>query len=110
VSKYKEPLPIGLYLYRFDHSMAALGYRDVGLNADWANSAWLLAGAMDGSGQLVLFENEDNDTYELLYECSKYGVFEIQLGMTGEQALKLARDVEAIAKIWAEAHEKGSDK
>lgn len=46
--------------------MSEHGKRDIGLSADWVNSAYLLAGGFDCSYQLVAFE-EDHGTYSILY-------------------------------------------
>lgn len=44
--------------------MLNANYRMIGLSADWVYQTWLIKGSIERG--VVIFENEDNDSYEVV--------------------------------------------
>lgn len=44
--------------------MLNTNYRMIGLSADWVYQTWLIKGSIERG--VVIFENEDNDSYEVV--------------------------------------------
>lgn len=44
--------------------MLNANYRMIGLSADWVYQTWLIKGSIENG--VVIFENEDNDSYEVV--------------------------------------------